>query len=279
MTTDPLLERLRAADPGPLVAIEEQADLFQHIVSSPGDSRLLAGQCDRGHAARHRVRRWLRIGQRPLPLLSALVIVTGAAAATTGVIGLTQLEHATPRKLFIANPAHMFPHAPNQTVIPQTVSRAATFTVPGAGRFEFWIARSRKGWLCEAIRQPDRTWADLGTRGDRYQISGPVPGCEGVPWQDKEGFSYYPTTISTRQGGWRIVYGYAPATGHPVMIRDRLSGATAPIGDGRYFAIIIPLCKRAGCMRRLTFPTHYFQLETLNAVGRVLIRNEVDPGN
>jgi hypothetical protein len=277
MTTDRLLERLRAADPAPVSAIEEQADLFQHIVADPGDSRLAAGQRNHGHAGRHRLRRWLRIGRRPLPLLSALVVVTGAAAATTSVIGLTQLEHAKPRQLFIANPAHMFPHTPNQTVIPHTVSRAATFTVAGAGRFEFWIAPSRKGWLCEAIHQPDGTWADLGARADRYQISGPVPGCEGVPWRDREGFSYYPTMIATRRGGWRIVYGYAPTAGDPVTIRDRISGATAAIGAGRYFAIVIPLCRRAGCLHRLTFP-RYFQLETLNAAGRVLIRNELDPG-
>jgi hypothetical protein len=277
MTTDRLLERLRAADPVPVSALEERADLFQHIVSGPGDSRLVAGQRNHGHAARHRVRRWLRSGRRPLPLLFGLFVVTGAAAATTSVIGLTQLEHAKPRQLFIANPAHMFPHTPNQTVIPQTVSRAETFKVAGAGRFEFWVALSRKGWLCEAIRQPDGTWADLGARADRYQIGGPVPGCEGVPWQDPEGFSYYPTTIATRRGGWRIVYGYAPTAGHPVTIRDRISGATAAIGDGRYFAIVIPLCRRPGCLHRLTFP-RYFQLETLSAAGRVLIRNALDAG-
>ncbi len=272
-----LLERLRSADPAPVSTIEDAVDLFQHIVAGPSDPRLAAGQPDNGHAARRRPRRWLRTGGRPLPLLSALVVATGAAAATTSVIGLTQLEHAPPRKLFIANPGHMFPHTPNQTVIPQTVRRAATFTVAGAGRFEFWIARSRKGWLCEAIRQPDGTWADLGAPGDRYQIGGPVPGCEGVPWQDRKGFSYYPTMIATHRGGWRIVYGYAPTAGRPVTIRDRISGATAAIGDGRYFAIVIPLCRRAGCLRRLTFP-RYFQLETLNAAGWVLIRNELDPG-
>ena len=277
MTTDRLLERLRAADPAPVSEVEEHADVFQRIVSGPGDSRLAAGQHEHGRAARRRLRRWLRTGRRPLPLLFGLLVVTGAAAATTGVIGLTQFEHAKPRQLFIANPAHMFPHTPKQTVIPRTVSRATTFTVAGAGRFEFWIARSRKGWLCEAIRQPDGTWADLGARADRYGIGGPVPGCEGVPWQDREGFSYYPTMIATRRGGWRIVYGYAPAAGHPTTIRDRISGATAVIGEGRYFAIVIPLCRRAGCLRRLTFP-RYFQLETLNAAGRVLIRNELDPG-
>jgi hypothetical protein len=257
--------------------MDDPVALCQHIVAGPGDPRLTAGQRDHGHAARHRLRRRLRTGRRPLPVLLGLIVVTGSAAAATSVISLTQLDHATPRKLFIANPGHMFPHTPNQTVIPQTVRRATTFTVAGAGRFEFWIARSRKGWLCEAIRQPDGTWADLGAPGDRYQMGGPVPGCEGVPWQDRKGFSYYPTMMATHRGGWRIVYGYAPSAGHPVTIRDRISGARAAIGDGRYFAIVIPLCRRNGCLRRVTFP-RYFQLETLNAAGRVLTRSELDPG-
>lgn len=265
------------AEAGRLVSPETLADLAERITAIPRTR-------DRRHVRTGRRRRWragiawLRTGRRPLPFLAACVIVTGAAAATASVIGLAQLEHAKPRQLFIANPAHMFPHTPNQTVIPQTVRQATTFTVAGAGRFEFWIALSHKGWLCEAIRQPDGTWADLGNPGDRYQIGGPVPGCEGVPWQDGRGYSYYPTTIATKRGAWHIVYGYAPAIGHPAKVRDRLTGATAPIGDGRFFAIVIPLCRHAGCLKRVVFPRG-FQLETLNAAGRVLTRNTYDPGN
>jgi hypothetical protein len=163
-------------------------------------------------------------------------------------------------------------------VIPQTVHRAATFTVPGTGRFEYWIARSRpKGWLCTALRQPDGTWADLGTPHDKYQISGPVPGCGTLPWNDARGFSYYPTTITAPRGRtWRLVYGYVPRTGHPLEVRDRISGVTAPLGDGRYFAIVIPYCQGRSCDRPAPFA--WFQLQTLDASGRVLVTDARDAG-
>ena len=86
-------------------------------------------------------------------------------------------------------------------------------------------------------------------------------------WQDVNGFDYWPSSIGSRDGRqWRVAWGYAPATGHPVEVRDEISGKTAPIGDGRYFAIVMPE-SRSG-----------FRLQTLDASGRVLITDELDPG-
>jgi hypothetical protein len=203
----------------------------------------------------------------------------GAAAAA--VLNLGVFSHASPSNLFRANPAGLFPGSAHQVVIPATVHRVTTFTVPGAGRFEWWIALSRRGWLCSGIRQPDGTWAGLA--GDRYQMGGAVPGCDKFPWRDDAGFAYEQTSVRSPDGStWRVAYGYVPAAGHPVVVRDTVSGATAPIADTRYFAIVMRLCTGAGCrVPAGTAPGPYFpgyRLQTLDAAGRVLVTDRFDPG-
>ncbi len=277
MSTDRLLDRLRAADPAPAAVIAAdglfaQTDdgLFAQIIAGPGDPRLA------GAGAPRRPRR-RRMTTRPLAVLILGLALCGAGAgAAVGVF-----SHASPKVLFKANPAGQFSRFPGRTpvrqaVIPGSVRRAATFTVPGVGPFEYWIALSKPaGWLCDAIRQPDGTWADLGN-GDRYQFGGPVPGCGTLPWHDAEGFAYNQSSVpSPGHRTWQIAYGYAPATGHPAEIRDTVSGATAPIGDGRYFAIVMPLCSGSACNR--VSPPGY-RLQTLDAAGRALITDAYDPG-
>ena len=106
------------------------------------------------------------------------------------------------------------------------------------------------------------------------------------PWQaDARGFSYWPTSIGSPSGQtWRIAYGYVPTIGDPVIVRDRISGATAPIGDGRYFAIVMRTCK-GGChltnssapsLSGPLFPG--YQLQTLDRTGRALVTDTFDPG-
>jgi hypothetical protein len=265
MSTDRLLDRVRAANPTPAATITND-ELFTRIVAQRGDTRLT-------RTTRPRRRRWFG-----LLAVSAVLIGAGGAA---GAITLGALSHASPKKLFEANPAGQFSRRPGgtggtgQSAIPKTVHLATTFTVPGVGTFQYWIALSRpKGWLCTAIRQPDGTWADIGA-GSLF--GGPVPGCGGLGGQDARGFDYYPTTVTApHRRVWRLAYGYAPTTGHPVTVRDRISGATARIGDGRYFAIVIPYCQGRGCDRPAPFA--WFQLQTLDAAGRVLITDQRDPG-
>jgi hypothetical protein len=212
-------------------------------------------------------------------LIGAAVLLTGAGGAFGAVqLGLT---HASPKRLFEADPQGQFSRRPGhfggtgQSVIPRTVRRATTFTVPGVGRFEYWVALSRpKGWLCDAIRQPDGTWADLGPGS---LLGGPVPGCGAMALQDAHGFDYYPSYVDAPHHRiWRLVYGYAPTTGHPVAVRDRISGATAPIEDGRYFAIVIPYCQARSCNRPQPFA--WFQLQTLDASGHALVTDDKDAG-
>jgi hypothetical protein len=196
-----------------------------------------------------------------------------ALSATGGAFGLGAFSHDSPKALFEANPAGRFPWRPGlgsiiPSVIPSTVHLGTTFTVPGVGRFQLWVARSRpKGWLCTAIRQPDGTYAGL-LGGDKYQLSAPQPGCGLLGWQDVRGFDYWPGSIGSPDGRqWWIAWGYAPATDHPVEVRDAISGTTAPIGDGRYFAIVVPQARPG------------FRLETLDGAGRTLVTDRFDTGH
>ena len=260
MTSDRLLERVRAANPAPATTTTDD-DLFARIVAGPGDRRLTA-------------RRRLRVGVRRFALLGAGLILM-AAGGTAGAIQFGVFSHASPVALFKDNPAGQFPGNPRQTVVPRTVHRATTFIVPGVGRFEYWIALSRNGWLCNAIRQPDGTWAALVD--DKYQVGGPIPGCGGWSWHDSAGFAYYPMMVPAPDHRlWRLVYGYAPTTGRPAAVRDRISGVTVPVGDGRYFAIVVPYCQGRACNRPAPFA--WFQLETLDAAGRVLVTDQKDAG-
>jgi hypothetical protein len=276
MTSDRVLDRIRAANPAPATIVSND-ELFAWIIASRGDPRLAVSAGTTGG----RRPRWLRRGARPLAFL-AVAIVLCAAGGALGAVELGLFSHASPKALFRANPAGRFPGAPRQVVIPHTVHRATTFTIPGVGTFEWWIALSKKGWLCEAIRQPDGTWADLGVN-DKFQVSGPAPGCGGFPWHDVDGYAYEQTSIhSPGEQTWRVSYGYVPTTGNPVKVRDKISGATAPIEDGRYFAIVMPLCKGANCeVPKNAPPGPYlpgYQLEALNSAGRVLSTDRFDPG-
>jgi hypothetical protein len=171
MTSDRLLDRVRAANPAPMKTTTDD-ELFARIVAGPRDPRL---------PRRTRSRRLLRVGARRLALVAAAVVLT-AAGGTAGAIQFGVFTHASPKALFKADPAGRWSPDPDVQVIPGTVHRATTFSVPGVGRFEYWIALSRpKGWLCNAIRQPDGSWADLGTPHDKYQMGGPVPGCGTSP--------------------------------------------------------------------------------------------------
>jgi hypothetical protein len=265
MTPDLVLDRLRAANPEPAAVLIDD-ELFAKIVSNRPDPRL---------APSTRLRRGRRMGVRRLALIAAAVLLATAGGAVGAVkLGLVS---ASPKTLFEANPAAQFPGAVPEQVIPKTVHRATTFDIPGVGRFEWWIALSTRGWLCEAIRQPNGTWADVTE--DEYQLGGPAPGCGRFPWHDRYGFAYDQSNVqSPNRRLWRVAYGYIPTTGGPVEVRDRISGATARIGDGRYFVIVMPVCKVTCDVTELSPHIRGYQLQTLYRAGHVIVTDAYDPG-
>jgi hypothetical protein len=274
MSTDRTLDRVRAANPAPAVAIDNH-ELFARIVASPGDPRLREARLKRRRFALRR---------HPVALFGACLALVTCGTAGAAKLGLIPdfgvFARDTPAQLFKANPSGLGGLGSHHQVVNlRTVHRVASATVPGLGTYKYWIALSKKGWLCSAIRLPDDTWADTSMTPSKFQISGPVPGC-GWSWP-YHGYAYYPSSVRSPDGrGWRLIWGYGPSVGHPVAVRDKFSGVTAPIGDGRYFMIVLPLCGERGVQRcsdyNLNPPT--FQLQTLDASGRVLSDGARDRG-
>jgi hypothetical protein len=119
--------------------------------------------------------------------------------------------------------------------------------VPGIGQVQYWIAQNGKGWLCQGLRLPGGSWA--GLLGNDYDADGTVPGCVPRPTAANptgqplvNGFGYTDTHLTAQNGTrWRIEYGIVdPPSGHAVEVRDRYSGATSPVYQGHYFAIVVP---------------------------------------
>lgn len=273
MSTDRTLDRVRAANPVPAVVIDNH-ELFARIIASPDDPRLTQ--------ARVRRRRFAVRGH-PLALVTACVALAACGTAGAARLGLIPdfgvFAHDTPTQLFKANPSGIGPGARRQAVNLRTVHRVGSATVPGLGTYVYWIALSKKGWLCSAIRLPDGTWADTSLKASKYQVSGPVPGCG---WSGPyHGYAYYPSSVRSPDGHWwRLIWGYGPSTGRPVAVRDKFSGVTAPIGDGRYFIIVLPMCGERGvpgCSDYTRNPPR-FQFQTLDASGRVLSTGAPDQG-
>ncbi len=272
-SADPLIARLRAADPSPARAITDEA-LQARILAGPADPRV-----------RTRPRRWLSLGARQLAFLAVSVAV-GATGSAVGVIKLSQLGHASPQRLFAAEPNQMMmgpggrPPGWRQQVIPGSARHASTVTVPGVGPVQYWVASSRQHGLCTAMRLPDGTWIGFP---NRYGVGGPVPGCAPPArvchpmcvTQLIDGFFYEQTSVQQPGGRqWYIVYGVVAAPGHPTRVRDRITGASAPVYAGRYFAIVIPM----GRVPAGHDPHTPYQLEALSARGRVLRVGQLDPG-
>jgi len=280
MTPDRLLDRIRVANPVPVVETGD-ADLWARIVASPGDPRLLAGEARRPA----RRRRWLRIGSG----LAAAALVVGTAGATVGVLNIGLFSHASPRTLFGADLQGQMGGARwRQNVVAGSVHRAETLTVPGVGKYQLWIANSIQHGDCEAIRLPDGAWA--ATSDDKYGFSGPVPGC--LPWPCKGamsncamgpglvgGFFYSIGVLFVpRPDEWRIVYGITASRGRAVAVRDLSTGRTTPVFEGHYFAMVLPIKKYVSPTAPHSGYYPFVRLEALDAAGAVIAKAPPDPG-
>ena len=265
MNEEHLMRRLRAADPAPVTNHPADQALWSSIVSAPGDPRLVENQ---------RPQRWRGLGTRRL-LLGIVVFALVAGGGTAGVVSSGLFRHDRPAQLFRENPvARDLPAGSalwHQTVLPRTVTRAETISIAGVGRLQLWVASSRQHGVCSAIRLPNGDWAGLGV--SRMDEGGSVPGCHptrqqinrsGSPVYAIDGFDYQETLVRGHDGrSWRIEYGTInPPHGRARRVRDALSGITASVADGRWFAIVFPI------HHPQAMP--HWRLEALSATGHVI---------
>jgi hypothetical protein len=151
----------------------------------------------------------------------------------------------TPTKLFENNPevaGATLAALWHQTVIASTVRRIKTFTVPGVGPIQYWVANTKQQGICTALRLPDGEWAGLQHDG---RVAGSMPGCRPTRAQlgrgalILDGFDYEQTTVTGSTGqSWTIQYG-AVSVPNATQVRETVNGITTPVIDGEYFAIAL----------------------------------------
>lgn len=229
----------------------------------PGDSGDVRARAALGHEIERIARfgssrRWARSihrgGRRAVLVPAALLLTTAAAAAATGiatgVLNPFQVAHDNaidaPLRLFENNPGvtGATPAALwHQTVIPATVRQVETFTVPGVGAVHYWVADTEQHGICTALRLPDGTWAGLQHSG---RAGGSMPGCSPTRAQVSggallvDGFDYRDgAVLDNNRKPWLLTYGAVTAAGHATQVRDTVSGTSAPVVDGKYFALAV----------------------------------------
>jgi hypothetical protein len=138
-----------------------------------------------------------------------------------------------------ASPAALW----DQTVLPATVRAIETFTIPGLGSVQYWVANTKQQGICTGLRLPGGSWAGLQGNG---QVGGAMPGCRPTREQLSggslllDGFDYQESDVVAANGQvWAIQYGVVSRPG-ATRVRDTTSGTTVPVIDGKYFAIALP---------------------------------------
>jgi hypothetical protein len=175
-----------------------------------------------------------------------------------------------PARLFQVSPGRFGPTSNGkpfrETVIPATIRKAETLTVPGVGSVQFWVADSKQHGVCAALRLPAGRWAGMQNGG---RVGGELPGC--VPTRAQmgagaliiDGFDYTESdVVASGAKRWMLLYGAVTAPGEPVAVRDRFSGRSTRAVDGRYFAIALrPFHNDYG---------DHVHLQAFNAAGRLV---------
>jgi hypothetical protein len=199
------------------------------------------------------LRRLLRRG----PLIPvALVVTAGVAAAATGLLtspspqkfarhnvsdsALTLFRKSTPYQGGTMVGKTLVPY--KETVIPSSVRMITNRTVPGIGAVQFWVGDTKQHGYCTALRFPGGSWAGLK---NPQEGGDSIPGCQPtrrqVGWGALilSGFDIRDEPALTHSGSEvNLIYGQIVAPGHPTTVRDRYTGATGPVIDGKYFMII-----------------------------------------
>jgi hypothetical protein len=238
MTSDPIIQRVRSANPASATPIENTA-LLEAIVATPPDARLTQD----AHARTRRRR------SRPTWILAfgAVLCIGGATAWGTGA--------QSPLGLFQSASKHD-DNLPRwrQDVIPGSVHKAATTTIPNVGEVEMWFADSRQGGLCTALRLPDGRWAGIMRAGaplSPLDRGGTAPDCRPTRSQVNDagsaifvidGLDFEEALVNAPGPGrdvWRVYYGVVDGTRTPVRVVDLVTGRSAPVAEGRFFALAI----------------------------------------
>lgn len=128
-------------------------------------------------------------------------------------------------------------------MIAPTVRQIETFTLPGVGAVQYWVADTEQHGICTALRLPDGTWAGLQHNG---RVGGSMPGCRPTRAQLSRGtfglddFDHQDSGVIARSGkAWLPDYGVVTAPRHATRVRDTVSGISAPVVAGKYFVLAV----------------------------------------
>jgi len=158
-----------------------------------------------------------------------------------------------------------------ETVIPSSVRMIAKRTVPGIGAVQAWVGDTEQHGYCTALRLPGGSWAGLKSPQEGGDS---IPGCQPtrrqVGWGALilSGFDIRDEPALTHSGReLSLIYGQIVVPGHPTTVRDRYSGASGRVIDGKYFMLID---------RGTAAATGDTDLVATNASGKV-VANEQQP--
>ncbi|HEY1479374.1 MAG TPA: hypothetical protein VGF46_05060 [Gaiellales bacterium] len=222
-----VLDLLRRENPAPEVSTGLAADaLLARIVAQPRVAPAARPSRVRKPATRIAI------------ALAVFALGTGVAFGG-GLISADDLFQQNPEQ---NDPAVSYVPA---NAVPGTARMVTAAEVPGIGRVQIWTARGVNGAVCLAARLPDTSWAATpGSRAD-----GAVPGCTprraatgvlistGFDYREADFFKQ----VDGRPTGYRLWYGViedqVPATA--TSVTDTISGETAAVVDGRYYAFVV----------------------------------------
>lgn len=192
------------------------------------------------------------------PAIAVVTYHTEGPAARVSRPARPEQGRARAVALFKANPQGSGPK-----VIPGSVRHVASVHIPAVGPVAFWYGRARRGGWCAGLRVSGDWIGYTRSRrlGRRLGLAGVVPGCFAIREQMRAtakrrpvstGFECEGDVIDYRGAGelWQIRFGLVLAPG-AVEVRDRLSGRSTAVIDGRFFALAIRHPRRHTVTMRL----------------------------
>lgn len=217
--------------------------------------RVGAQRPTRSASTRRKAIRLLYSRWRAALLTGVATLAAGTAvAAAAGVAPWTLLSSGSASKLFSTNPSQVWSQN-GMSPIASSVTELGTISVPGVGTFQYWGAQTQNGEWCMAFRGPDGVWAGTQTQAagkddPSYNFTGDVPGCGaysnnplggGFHWStDEIGPNVAGNGTATVNDLSAVIFGAIDNPGAATHVIDAATGASAPILDGHYFALVEP---------------------------------------